>query len=102
MAVKITNNNDCWRVRLQDGEYELSLNELNSWVLLGRVTGNDLVRPPTTKRWKRADNAVEVSKSMSIKNQEALAEFHNRQFNSCLLYLLLAAIMMGIISAAVN
>lgn len=60
MARTIANDGVDWRVRLSSGEYELTLEELKGWIGTGRVTAADLVRPPTTKRWKRAENASEL------------------------------------------
>jgi len=54
MTAKITNIPADWRVRLSEGEYELSLRELGEWIEAGRVSLTDHVRPPSTKRWKLA------------------------------------------------
>lgn len=59
-AKRITNAEDGWRVRTSDGEFELSLTELRQWIREFRVIPTHEVRPPTTKRWKLADNAVEL------------------------------------------
>jgi hypothetical protein len=60
MATKIANADDGWHVRMTDGEYELSVPELGVWILEGRVARTQDVLPPTTKRWKHAENCSEL------------------------------------------
>ena len=67
MAVKISNSDDHWRVRLADGEYSLSLTELGEWINAGRVRLADHVRPPTTRRWKLVENTPELNHFFSAK-----------------------------------
>lgn len=72
MAIKVEDVDEDWRVRLADGEYELPFSELRSWIGSRRVQGETLVRTPTTKRWKRADNAAELN--------SAFAELREREW----------------------
>jgi Flp pilus assembly protein TadB len=62
LATKLTNAETDWRIRLKDGEYSLSLAELGAWIMSGRVSKSDHVRPPTTRRWKLISNTVELER----------------------------------------
>lgn len=64
MAERIEEAAAKWRVRLADGEFELDLPELEVWIAQGRVDRSDLVRPPVTRRWKRAENCVELTPAL--------------------------------------
>jgi hypothetical protein len=79
MARLLPTENEGWRVRLSSGEYELTLEELRQWILSGRIAVGDLVRPPTTKRWKRADNAAELASSWSERRRKEADERWKRE-----------------------
>lgn len=68
MAKRLDEGSAKWRVRLAGGEFELDLPELEAWIRAGRVDGADLVRPPVTRRWKKAENSAELVPALNARS----------------------------------
>lgn len=69
MARKISNPDEGWRTRTSSGEYELDLEELRDWIVEGKVKRETHVRPPVTRRWKRAENCIELRDVFEAQDQ---------------------------------
>lgn len=65
MATK-TSGPEEWKVRVSDGEYAISCEELEAWVLEGKVTERTQVLPPTTRRWTLASNVPELEAPLAV------------------------------------
>lgn len=72
MATRV-DSGEGWRVRMVDGEYELTLSELAQWIIDGRIAPSQDVRPPTTKRWEHAGNCIELTEPFAERDRRVLA-----------------------------
>lgn len=64
-----TSEDDNWRARLNNGEFELSLDELSRWIDSKRVTAATPLLAPGATQWKPAGSFAELDALFDDRNQ---------------------------------